>query len=296
MNIENRKKNRNRGFNFYRRYYLGFGFIAGIMILALTIDLVKALSLKTADVEEKKVATETLSTSPVSVTNPEDLVSGCSLSNLVSMKENVTNNNLVAGLSLTVSKLTKYNLYLSKNDTEILTTSYEDVKEKVIEDTEQTEKEKEKVKKDNEKAIEDTEKTKKEKKKSSVPNDELQYKLAKLIDAEGSIVGDYSQQLIAYCFLNRMLSNHWANSFDGVLNDGRGYHPRTCKYVSDPTKKPSDKALKNAQICLNNYYSGTMPVPYNLVFQAGFKQGTTYYYDESYGIYFCLADKLEPNE
>lgn len=295
MNFENRKK-KNRGFKNYRKYYLGFTFIAGIMILALTIDLVKALSPKSANIEEvtevvSEVATETLSTSPVSVTHLEDLVSGCSLSNLVSM-DTVIKNNLVAGLSFETCKLSKNYIYVVKNDTDILTASYEDVTEKetIIEDKEKTEKQKEK-----ETETEHIKKNKEKTKKSSVPNDELQYKLAKLIDAEGSIVGDYSQQLIAYCFLNRMLSNHWANSFEGVLNDGRGYAKRTCQYVADSTKTPSEKALKNAKICLENYYSGTMPVPYNLVFQAGFKQGTIYYYDESYGIYFCLADRLEPN-
>ena len=310
MNIKKRNKWR-RGFKIYRKYFLGFGFIAGIMVLALTIDLVKALSPKPAYAEVlAETTSETqalLTSSSVSVTtNPENLVSSYSLATLQFLSEDI-------------------NIDVVKNDNDIVALAYESITseedskkdtEKVINSESESELDSE-SKSESESELDSESKSESESKpesgsksesnsksesesesESSIPeyDKNLEYNLAKLIDAEGSILDDYCQQLIAYCFLNRMRSNHWKNTFDGVLNDGRGYHPRTCEYVASSDNIPSEKALKNAKICLENHYADTMPVPYNLVFQAGFKQGTVYYYDEEHGVYFCLADKLEPNE
>ena len=288
MNIKKRNKWR-RGFKIYRKYFLGFGFIAGIMVLALTIDLVKALSPKPAYAEVlAETTSETqalLTSSSVSVTtNPENLVSSYSLATLQFLSEDS-------------------NIDVVKNDNDIVALAYESITseedskkdtEKVINSESESELDSE-SKSESESELDSESESESE---SSIPeyDKNLEYNLAKLIDAEGSILDDYCQQLIAYCFLNRMRSNHWKNTFDGVLNDGRGYHPRTCEYVASSDNIPSEKALKNAKICLENHYADTMPVPYNLVFQAGFKQGTVYYYDEEHGVYFCLADKLEPNE
>lgn len=268
MNIKNSQKRYSGGF----RKYLRLGFITGLMIISLSLYLVNTLSDKPANVEN---VVERQSLANSSSANPENLASGCSLSLLLSAQED--SNNLATSLSLIIKQ----------NDIEIVTASYEDDTNKDKEEVKDKDKNKEKDQKD--------EDNKSKSSKSAIPDDELQYQLAKLIDAEGSIVDDYSQQLIAYCFLNRMRSNHWANSFDGVLNDGRGYAKRTRNYVANPNNVPSERALKNSKICLENYYAGTIPVPYNLVFQAGFKQGTVYYYDTTYGVYFCLADRLEPN-
>ena len=62
---------------------------------------------------------------------------------------------------------------------------------------------------------------------SEVPeyDKEFEYKLAKLIDAEGSVLDDYCQQLIAYCFLNRMLSDYFPNT-DTANQDCARFPPK----------------------------------------------------------------------
>ena len=118
----------------------------------------------------------------------------------------------------------------------------------------------------------------------------FEYDLARIIQAEGGILDDTAQQLIGYVFLNRMSSPYFPDTFDGVFNDGDAYHPNTHEFF-ELKKTPSDQALANAKVCLENYYNNTIPVPDCLVYQAEFNQGAGLY--QSIGkMKFCLDSRL----
>ena len=115
------------------------------------------------------------------------------------------------------------------------------------------------------------------------------YSLARLITAEGSVLNDEAQQLIGYVFLNRMRSPYFPDTFDDVFHDGDSYHPETHKFVNSQNA-PSERALDNARICLENYYSNSIPVPDCLVYQSEFYQGAGAY-REIKNMKFCLDDR-----
>ena len=85
----------------------------------------------------------------------------------------------------------------------------------------------------------------------------------------GGVKDDYWQQLVGYVFLNRLDSSYYPDSVDGVLKEG--YAPETIQNFNNIVI--TNKTLKNAKIVVNNYYSGSLPVPRNLVYQAEFSQG-----------------------
>lgn len=113
------------------------------------------------------------------------------------------------------------------------------------------------------------------------------FALAKIISAEAG--GVYSkncqqqaadagissaewQQYVAYVFLNRVESDDFPDSYEEVMK--HGYAQQTIdKFYDDFV---TEEALKNAEIALEKYYSGNCPVSKSMVYQAEFKQGTTY--------------------
>lgn len=117
----------------------------------------------------------------------------------------------------------------------------------------------------------------------------FEYDLARIIQAEGGILNDTAQQLIGYVFLNRMNSPYFPDTFDGVFNDGDAYHPNTHEFFST-RETPSNQALANAKVCLENYYNNTIPVPDCLVYQAEFNQGAGLY-ESIDKMKFCLDNR-----
>lgn len=101
-------------------------------------------------------------------------------------------------------------------------------------------------------------------------NDNLVDSVSRIIMCEaGGVKDDYWQQLVGYVFLNRLDSSYYPDSVDGVLKEG--YAPETIQNFNNIVI--TNKALKNAKIVVNNYYSGSLPVPRNLIYQAEFSQG-----------------------
>ena len=103
--------------------------------------------------------------------------------------------------------------------------------------------------------------------------DELVNQVARVIMCEaGGVSNDYWQQLVGYVLLNRVKSSAYPNTISEVLK--AGYATETVqKYNSISV---TDKALKNAEIVVANYYNNTIPVPENLVYQSEFPQGESW--------------------
>lgn len=90
--------------------------------------------------------------------------------------------------------------------------------------------------------------------------------------ADAGISSDEWQQYVAYVFLNRVESDDFPDSYEEVMK--QGYAQQTIdKFYDDFV---TEEALKNAKIAFEKYYSGNCPVPYNMVYQAEFKQGKNY--------------------
>ena len=88
----------------------------------------------------------------------------------------------------------------------------------------------------------------------------------------GGVSNDYWQQLVGYVLLNRVKSSAYPNTISEVLK--AGYATETVqKYNSISV---TDKALRNAEIVVANYYNNTIPVPENLVYQSEFPQGESW--------------------
>lgn len=123
------------------------------------------------------------------------------------------------------------------------------------------------------------------------------FSLAKIISAEAGgvysdsckkaaeaagITSDIWQQYVGYVFLNRVESKYFPDSYEEVMK--QGYAKETIdKFYKDFCTK---EALKNAKICLDNYYSGNCPVSKKLVYQAEFKQGDSIFLKVG-NTYFC---------
>lgn len=98
----------------------------------------------------------------------------------------------------------------------------------------------------------------------------LTYPLAKVIFAEsGGSNNDTLQQYVGYVFINLLNCRYYPDTVEGVLK--RCYAETTQDRFYE--EKCSKRALKNAQIVVNNYYNSTMPVSPALIYQAEFKQG-----------------------
>lgn len=103
--------------------------------------------------------------------------------------------------------------------------------------------------------------------------DELVNQVARVIMCEaGGVSDDNWQQLVGYVLLNRVKSSAYPNTILDVLKDG--YATETIQKYSSISI--TDKALKNAQIVVTNFYNNNIPVPENLVYQSEFPQGETW--------------------
>ena len=95
---------------------------------------------------------------------------------------------------------------------------------------------------------------------------------------------DLWQQYVGYVIMNRVDSKGFPNSIHDVLYQRGQYDSKTKEKVEKG--KVTEQSTKNAIIVLKNYYSGQIPVPRNMVFQAEFPQGTSVYVHIG-NTYFC---------
>lgn len=95
---------------------------------------------------------------------------------------------------------------------------------------------------------------------------------------------DLWQQYVGYVVMNRVDSKGFPNSIHDVLYQRGQYDSKTKERVEKG--KVTEQSTRNAIIVLKNYYSGQIPVPRNMVFQAEFPQGTSVYVHIG-NTYFC---------
>lgn len=106
--------------------------------------------------------------------------------------------------------------------------------------------------------------------------EEEAFALAKIISAEaGGVNDDYWQQLVGYVVMNRVASDMYPDTIEGVLYDQYSPYATTSKERYE-TDFVTDRAMQNAKIVLTNFYTNNIPVPQNLVYQAEFEQGETF--------------------
>lgn len=99
------------------------------------------------------------------------------------------------------------------------------------------------------------------------------YPLAKIIYAEGGNMNDEFQLLVGYVVINRVRSTYYPNTILDVFFDDNAYAEESI--VKFNNEIVSDRAIKNAEIVIKNYFANSIPVSPALVFQAEFKQGIT---------------------
>lgn len=122
--------------------------------------------------------------------------------------------------------------------------------------------------------------------------------LAKVINAEAGSVSDKHQQLVGCVVMNRVNSANFPNSIHDVVYQKPTQY--ACAWDNSFKKKVSDRALKNAKLVLE----GKIKSPYNLVWQAEFKQGNKVYkkFRTKVGknkystTYFCTSNNIKVNE
>ena len=103
--------------------------------------------------------------------------------------------------------------------------------------------------------------------------DSLTFSLGKIIYAEAgsNTCSDLEQQYVGYVVLNRMASSLFAGNTIEEVFFSEGYAKISQQRYRN--NEYNERSLRNAQICIQNYNSGSMPVSKALVYQAGFPQG-----------------------
>lgn len=97
------------------------------------------------------------------------------------------------------------------------------------------------------------------------------YPLAKIIFAEASTCNDTHQRYVGYVVMNRVKSIYYPNTIEGVFFDSDAYAESSReRYVNEYI---SNRAIKNAEIVIQEYFSDSIPVSPAMVYQAEFQQG-----------------------
>lgn len=107
------------------------------------------------------------------------------------------------------------------------------------------------------------------------------YVLSHVIYGEAGNCSDEAQLGVASVVLNRVRSSMFPNTIKGVVFDHGQY---ACTWDGNYYKEPDERAVYNARLILER---GSV-LPHNVVFQAGFSQGSGTYMQID-GIYFCYC-------
>lgn len=131
------------------------------------------------------------------------------------------------------------------------------------------------------------------------------FSLAKIISAEAGnvdsvyyseqikkagITSDIWQQMVGYVVMNRVHQSDqfFPNTIEKVFYQGNAYAETSRERYEN--NFCTESALKNAKIVIEHYYTGTVPYPRNMVYQAEFQQKETYL--NVGNTYFCLDPNL----
>lgn len=116
------------------------------------------------------------------------------------------------------------------------------------------------------------------------------YPLAKIIFAEASTCDDTHQRYVGYVVMNRVKSIYYPNTIEDVFFDGDAYAESSRERYNN--EKVSDRAIKNAEIVIDEYFSDSMPVSPAMVYQAEFKQGVKDQYIQMGNTFFCFDQRI----
>ncbi len=98
-------------------------------------------------------------------------------------------------------------------------------------------------------------------------------KLERLVYAEAGNQSFEAQKLVCYCVINRVYSDEFPNSVDGVINqyninsDGKKVYQFSCvPNGMYENAVPTEQVKQAVSECLNEYFNGTSTVPENMLF------------------------------